>query len=47
MLVLSFEVELFEPFLPFVRIRMAIQLQLMPLDTTVLDVDVTIVLIFF
>ncbi len=45
MLVLSFKVELFEPFFPFVCIRMAIELQLMPFDATVLHVNVTIVLI--
>ena len=44
MLVLSFKVELFEPFFPFVCIRMAIELQLMPFDATVLHVNVTIVL---
>jgi len=42
---LSFEVELFEPFFPFVCILMAIELQLMPFDTTVLHVNVTIMLI--
>ncbi len=46
MLVLSFKVELFEPFFPFVCIRMAIELQLMPFDTAVLYVNVTVVLIF-
>jgi len=45
MLVLSFKVELFEPFFPFVCIRMAIELQLVPFDATVLHVDVAIVLI--
>ena len=45
MLVLSLEVELFEPFFPFVCVRMAIELQLMPLNTSILQVNMTVVLI--
>ena len=45
MLVLSFEVVLFEPLFPFVCIFVSIQLHFMPFDTAVFHIDVAIVLI--